>query len=284
MLYPNEKRAREVGAALGEPRLVWAFISADPQFHSVKTILEKMGFREGLLYIVGVSLVSYLLTTRGEEHWALAAEFSSRPYSQSLRKFVRESPSLARLREQRLRRLELYLSRAVPLLEPEIEKESIDLSRILASLSTAMEATPDSKTSAFAAKMALYTAVAGGRRFSGGDKVPIPVDYRVSLTTLTSGMLEGWTCQQDIRRLAQIIRSSLRTTIVRLWEAASKAAEKPPVLLDSVAWVSGLCIDENIERPAIIGECIARKVGVDSYLDRLSVLWGYLDRCNYSRP
>ncbi len=284
MLYPNGKRAHEVGAALGDPQLVWAFVYADPQFHSVKTILEKMGFRDGVLYIVGISLVSYLLTTRGEEHWRLAAEFSSRPYHQSLRRFVLESPSLARLREQRLRRLELYLSRAVPLLEPEIDEETIDLSRLLKTLSAAMEATPESKTIAFAVKMALYAAVAGNRGFSGGEKVPMPVDYRVALTTLTSGMLEGWTCQQDVRRLAQVIRSSLRDTIVRLWEAVSRAAEKPPVLLDSVVWVSGLCIDENIERPAVIGECIARKVGVDSYLDRLSVLWGYLDKCGYARP
>jgi len=285
MLYPNEQRAREVGISLGDRYLVETFVKVDPQFNSVKSILGKMGFHEGALYVVGVSLVSYMLSLRGEVHWSLAAELSSKPYHQSLKRFVQESPSLVRLREQRLRRLEIYLSRVAPILRRELDKDVVDLTKVLKVLESQLSTSPGSKTVAFATKMLMYALIAEGKKFSGGEGVPIPVDYRVSLVTLTSGMLEGWVCGDDIRKLAHDVRARWRSTVVKLWEAASRAAGTPPILLDSVVWVCGLCIDENVEKPSGIGECITSSFRLDpSLVGKLEVLWSNLIRCSHASP
>uniref|UniRef100_A0A7C3WQQ9 N-glycosylase/DNA lyase n=1 Tax=Thermofilum pendens TaxID=2269 RepID=A0A7C3WQQ9_THEPE len=68
-LRPDEQRAVEVGRALATPGLVEHLAETDPQMSAVRRIVKRLGFPEGALYVVGVSLLSYMLSERGEKHW-----------------------------------------------------------------------------------------------------------------------------------------------------------------------------------------------------------------------
>ncbi|MEZ0345738.1 MAG: N-glycosylase/DNA lyase [Infirmifilum sp.] len=282
MFFPNEEKARQVGLTLREPRLADEFVRADPQYHSVEKILGKMGFIEGTLYIVGIALVSYMLTTRGEDHWSLTAKYAQGSSFEALRRFVMESPSLARFRDQKARRIETYVSKVSPHLRELLEKNTISLDEVHRLIAENIEGRIDDKTVVFAVKMLYYSLLASKKIFTGGEKIPIPVDYRVSLVTFTSGMLQGWRCNDNLREFARIARSTYRPVIIKLWGIVSDVAGIPSLKLDSIAWVSGLCIDENLEQPGRVEECLLRRYNIESSLiGHARVLWGELINCSH---
>ncbi|MEM0223081.1 MAG: N-glycosylase/DNA lyase [Thermofilum sp.] len=278
-LFGDPERARRVGRALARSGLVEKLVSADPQMAAVEEILRKLGFKEGALFIVGVALVSYMLSRKGEEHWALAASSARAPYWEALTSFVENSPSLARLRRQRLARLSTYLEHAKRF-ESLLEAPEVDLDAFHSLLVRAMGSSADSKTAAFAAKMLLYSCLASGRRFTGGWSIPMPVDIRVALVSLTSGMVRGWNCSSDLLALASELRSRWRPKLISLWNLASEEAGTPPVVLDAAVWVPGGCIEEYLRTGSPLRRCVEQLVGSEEdYVAPLEELWGALSAC-----
>ena len=280
MLFPDEERAVKIGFSLRDPRLVEVFIKSDPQFHSVAEIIERLGFIDGSLYIMGVALISYMLSARGEAHWRLAAQNARPPFSQSLLDFVRSSPSLAKLRAQRLGRIEKYLRESVPKLKRLLDAKVVDLDLVHRALTESLGAGSDRKTVVFAVKMLYYSLMVVGRESTACETIPIPVDYRVALVTFTSGLLRGWTCDQDLKALAQSSRTRYRQEIIRLWSIVAREAKVPPLALDSIVWVSGLCIDKNLRHPDKIQECLSNENNIGAeYSEKIRILWSELEAC-----
>lgn len=282
-LSEDPGRARSVGRALSRRGLVERLISSDPQMSAVKEILRKLSFEEGTLFIVGVALVSYMLTRKGEEHWVLAASAAHAPYQKALRRFVEKSPSLARLRSQRLVRLDAYLEYAERL-ENLLRAPEVDLDAFHSLLLRALRSSAESKTAAFAAKMLLYSCLASGRKFRGGWSIPMPVDIRVSLVSLTSGMVRGWNCSSNLLALASELRSRWRPRLISLWRLVSEEAGFPPVMLDAAVWVPGGCIEEYLRSGFPLEMCAERFTGgKEDYLASLAELWSALSGCRESR-
>jgi len=272
----NPGRAEEIGLLLGRRgrELPYIFMRGDPQYRAVEEIYAQLGLREGLLYVVGVSLISYMLSTRGEEHWGMAALHAAQGYPRGLLEFAEKSPSTALYRRAKLSRLKKYLSRAAPVLARRLDGGTLRPGDIPLILAETLDARADSKTLVFAAKMAYYLYRAAGISVEP-PRTPIPVDYRVSLVTLTSGIAA--TDKADLRRAAREIRSRYKESVVDAWNRVSETASIPPALLDNIVWVTGRCIDENLGRPHRIPACLeARVPEAASYLDILSELWSAL--------
>jgi len=278
-LHPDEQRAAEVGRALATPGLVELLTETDPQMSAVRRIVERLGFAEGSLYTVGVSLVSYMLSERGEKHWELAASYASAPFGDALLRFARESRSLAKFREARLRRVKAYVD-ASPRLRELLSAGEVDLDLFHRSLLDAMGGERESKTIAFAVKMLYYACRAAGVKAVGGWKVPMPIDFRVSLVSLTSGMVAGWDCSQNLLRLASELRSSWKRVLVNLWRKAAEEAGAPPLVLDAAVWVAGGCIEDGLRERRRPGGCApALAPGRQELQKALSELWRELERC-----
>lgn len=271
----NEKRAEEVGLRLGShPGLPQIFMEADPQYQAVKDILENLGLVEGMLYVVGIALISYMLTTRGEEHWRTAARYSKLGFPRGLIEFVEKSNSTALYRRAKRKRLEKYLKHASPSLKPLIEKKA-NPDAIVKRLSSLLDARGESKTITFAAKMAYYVYSAAGIRVEP-PSTPMPVDYRVCLVTVTSGIARTGI---PPRKAARILRSSYTRRVRETWSRVSSSARIKPVLLDNIVWLAGRCIDENLDDPGGISACLQRRVPSSKrYLDALRELWLALTR------
>lgn len=279
-LSEDPNRAREIGIALSRRGLVEWLISTDPQMSAVKDILTTLGFVEGVLYITGVALVSYMLSRKGEEHWLLAASTAYSPYEEALVRFVKSSPSLSRLRNQRLTKLSAYLESAANRLKLLLLAPEVDLDAFHSELVKAMRFSTSSKTAAFAAKMLFYSCLASGRRYRGGWRIPIPVDIRVALVTLTSGMIRGWSCSSDLLALASWLRSRWKPKLITLWNIASEEARMPPIVLDSAVWVPGRCVEEHIRLGSSLEECAeSLAYGNKYYIDSLTQLWTALSAC-----
>ncbi len=239
----NESRGRLLGGLFARAEgLVRDLEVADPQMHAVKRIIEKVGPTKGACYVVGVALVSYMLSRRGEEHWALAAEYAGDDVEKALLRFVRESPSLSRFRLRREKRVMAYARRVLPQLLSGFEEYARDLARLWRLLSSSLGADPSSKTLAFAVKMFYYAAKASGVECRLPAEVPIPVDYRVCLVSLTSRLVEGW--RGDLREGARRLRSSGSREVRNAWSLVSKVSGLAPLELDTVLWLVGGAAEE----------------------------------------
>lgn len=268
----NIERAKEIGLKFGKNRnLPEIFMKNDPQYKAVENIYAQLGLRDGLLYVVGISLISYMLSTRGEEHWGTAALYATRGYPEGLLEFVEKSPSTALYRRAKYLRVRKYLRLAAPILARRLTEGIIEPQNIPLILANALGTKADTKTLVFAAKMAYYFYKAAGIQVNP-PSTPIPVDYRVSLVTLTSGIATSKA--MDLRKAAREIRSRYRKNVIEAWNTVSSTAGIPPALLDNIIWVAGRCIDEHLGKPQEIPRCLEKAVPeAKCYMDVLSELW-----------
>ena len=266
-LYFNIPRAYELGKTLGKNKEIYfVFMKADPQYLAVQRIIDALGYVEGTLYIIGVSLISYMLSLRGERHWELAATYAEKyGFPLGLVNFAEISPSLKRYRKKRVERIQKYLSKSVYMLENIISKEEIDLLSVTKTLASTLNTSSNAKTVVFAAKMTQYACYYHEKKTINGEKIPIPVDHRVSLVSLTSGLVEGWKDKKYLPRVANILRDKYRGKLQEMWKIVSSTSETSALMIDNVVWVSGRCIEENLlNKPGQIEKCIQALTGCDN--------------------
>lgn len=231
---------------------------SDPQYNAVQRIIDTLGFSEGTLYIIGVSLVSYMLSLRGERHWELAATYAERfGFPDGLISFAKNSPSLRRYRKKRVERIQRYLSESVPRLKSVLSRDNVDLLGITEALASTLNTSREAKTVVFAAKMAIYACHYQGKSVANAEEIPIPVDHRVSLVSLTSGLVGGWRDIKRLPRTANILRDKYRRKLQEMWKIVSKTSGTPALMIDNIVWVSGRCIEENLlKTPGTIEACV----------------------------
>ena len=281
MIFFDSKRVEELARLLSQSGndFYEFFIERDPQYTAVREILSKMGFSEGAFYIVGVAIVSYMLATRGEEHWMTAASYASGDPDQSLLSFVESSASLRKFRTARIKRIQKYIQNKEEIIEA-FKGEEIDLGEFSYKLAEILDANINDKTILFASKMLLYTCRAANIGFKNFEKLLIPVDYRVSLVTLTSGIAKGWRCNENLRSLAGDLRSRYKKEVQEAWRRVGEASGIPPILLDAPIWLVGGCIDKAEFNPQEILRCVRENLAPSpNLLEVLKEFWCELDKC-----
>ncbi len=236
------RRAEVLGSLIARARsLIEDCEQADPQMAAVSSIVSRLGVGYGIAYVVGVALVSYMLATRGEDHWALAASHAEGNAKAALLSFVTSSPSLARFREVRVRRARVYAEKLMDKIARHYSAYAENLASLWRDLYTTLNARPEAKTIVFAVKMFYYAAKAAGLRCRLLPTLPVPVDYRVCLVTLTSLLVQG--PAGDLRGNARTLRKEGAHLVRKGWSLVSKKAGLAPLNLDALLWTLGGAID-----------------------------------------
>jgi len=256
------ERARAVASAFRDAAgLVDVYEAKDPQYRAVEEIVGKLGLEEGAAYVVGVAIVSYQLASRGEEHWLLAARHARRPVDAALRSFVAQSPSLARLRARRMARVNRFIEAFLGVMLAGFDGYSMDLHSFWRDLSRALGADARSKTIAFAVKMMYYALKVRGAAPEVPFEVPIPVDYRVCLVSLSSGVVTRGRAA-DLREDASALMGRRPGVVREAWGLVSGMSLIPPLRIDSVLWLTGGAILESRLDPSSAMRILRDRLGL----------------------
>ena len=215
----------------------------DPQFTAVSRLASTLGKGPAMVYAILVSIVSYRLTMKGEEWWECLvrhvlerepkSEYSLKHIVSDVIEYLRRCPGSILQREAKIKRvLKAYSSIEVRrLLQGLLEDpEDLDLKLLTLTLSRGLNARADSKTVAFAAKMAYYVYRFDAPRRVKGGNIAIPVDSRVACFTYSSKLIETRSYKDIVAR---------PKTAQMIWNTISSKTGIPTVNLDVLAWRLG---------------------------------------------
>lgn len=241
----NEERVKVVSSifkSLGREGCE-EFIRVDPQYMSLSKLPSLCGAVSIELAALN-SLVSYMLSMRGEEFWSLFAGFAASRCGKV--KDFSEAVELVKEFTRSYNRL--YLDAKIKRLNKVLRCGDVfkylgrgQIKEYLNKLSLCLEADKNSKTLVFSAKMAYYVL-----RSIGADadlsNISIPVDRRVALVTLTSGLLTiPNKTKRTLKGLENLTEELLRRPeVVReVWDVVSRESGIPALLIDVPIWLVG---------------------------------------------
>ena len=215
----------------------------DPQFRAVKYIVDRHGYKS-LAIVVANSIVSYRLSSRGEDYWVeFSREISSVDINSAediisfMSYFLPTSRGNRFLIKQKITRLRKALSIIASIYDN--PHKYVDLYRLLQELSQALEAEIYSKTVVFSVKMAYYTHRLLGASIVNGDKIPVPVDKRISLLTSTSSIIDY---------PPSLILSKYQVDASSAWMRVAQRAGIESVSIDALLWLPARGVDKIISK------------------------------------
>ncbi len=240
----NQDRLLRVSAILVSSHirnLVRRLEDEDPQYLSVRDLVEKRGINETSVLAVLNALVSYRLAMRGEDWWRCWSRYHINiPVRNDLvalvedeTRFVEECRGAVFQRSAKIKRLQRMRSRGLPVLRilygsPLRIFDSAQW--LIKGLAQALSSKPYAKTIVFAAKMAYYTGRTVNRERMAPWDAMIPVDLRVACFLYSTGIIETTGYREIMRdpRKAQ-------EAILEL----AKQIGVPPLNLDTLFWRTG---------------------------------------------
>ena len=219
----------------------------DFQYAAVKKILLLTNDLIDAAYvIVGTASVSYMLSMKGEKHWLLLVDYAKKMPGHSataiLWKFVEESPSLTRFRSNKLKRIR-KLQENYSIFRQEFDTFVKDFNSLRKYLASTYRAGVDDKTIVFAVKMFYYVLKAYNIKTRIPFDIPIPVDHRISLVSLTSGLIEAPV--EDYSKYANVLRTKYSKLVRSAWGEVSRQSQIPALRIDSPLWIIGGIIENS---------------------------------------
>ena len=228
----SEDRVAKLSEVLRELSLsdVLAFEERDPQFIVVKKLCTALNDPGLVAVLVAMnSVVSYMLTGRGEKHWGYFSEYFSRNRPSDLcrdfKAYVMKSPYLARGRDVKVNRIDRFCSAKLH----DKLRDLTNLNEAWRLLANGLRSPINSKTVVFAIKMLYYAYRACGVNVKPPEDLPVPVDYRIATLTQCSGLINA-----DVKLLM-----SRQGIVQEAWGRVTRLSGIPQVNLDSLLWVIG---------------------------------------------
>ncbi len=253
------------------------FEERDPQFIVITKLCSALRDVNTVLKLTILnSLVSYQLTGKGEDHWEYFVNYfiSNKPRDlcSDFLDYVVGSKYLARFRESRVKRVRGVCPKIVNWDLANYVKDLLGLWRAITRI---VGGSGEEKTIVFSVKMAYYVYRACGFSVAVPMEIPIPVDYRVSLVTICSGLLQMGPLTNP-SKLAREVMVRRRREIQGVWSEVGRLSGIPPLNLDSVVWVlGGLLIDSSFRISDAVAGLRGLGVGVDeSVIELLHLLGG----------
>ncbi len=249
-----------IAGILRELGIVWVrgFEERDPQYAAVTRLCRELEHDVDKILKLTIlnALVSYQLTGKGEDHWNYFANYfiGNKPVDlcRDFINYVMNSRYLARYRDSKVKRIRSTC--------PQIARLSLsnylnDLASLWRLLSRITNTHGDEKTIVFAVKMAYYVGRACGLDLSVPMDIPIPVDYRVTVMTICSGLMPIIGNSNKVTDLARELMTRHRREIQGVWSEIGRLSGIPPLNLDSVIWVlGGLLINSSFNVDRAINE------------------------------
>ncbi len=246
-VYVDSRRIRVIAEKIRQVGLepILLIEEHDPQFKAVLEIVERTNDEcIAFLLIVLNAIVSYRLSSPGEEYWLEFASYvSSRKIHnvhevfENIKRFLTVSKGNRLLREQKIRRLtKLLTSSSLGYLLDLCRNNRINLVEVADILANSLNSKRNSKTIVFACKMSYYFLKAIGHNIIPPFEIDIPVDRRIALISYTSGLVKLTPSTSNVRKIAPILlhNSSL---IASTWREISNLSSIPPLNIDSLAWL-----------------------------------------------
>lgn len=204
----------KIAGVLRELGINWVrdFEERDPQYLAVAGLCRALGHdvETTLKLTILNALISYQLTGKGEDHWNYFANYfiGNKPVDlcRDFINYVINSRYLARYRESRIRRVQNVCPQMAGL---SLGNYLNDLESLWKLLSRVTNARGDEKTIVFAVKMAYYVGRACGLDISVPMDIPIPVDYRVTVITICSGLIPVVGSPNNVADLARDLMTSV---------------------------------------------------------------------------
>jgi DNA-(apurinic or apyrimidinic site) lyase len=276
----DEGRVRAVAEAfshLGRDGVV-AFERRDPQMGSAVSLAMKCGPVKASALLGINALVSYMLTERGEEFWDSFSKFASERCSSDPVSVVIEFTRI--FNRFNLKAKLTRLQKVMKCLSYAGMETFTDLEKYWSFLRKCLNLKGDEKTLVFSVKMVYYGLKASGMKVEAPSNVPIPVDRRVSIVTLTSGIIKGSepTLQGIRKDAAELMRRRRRVTSV--WNEVARRSAIPPLHLDAPVWLVGRYVNSWSRRNALEG---LKHIGLDEEIG-INKLRRLIDELLYLLP
>lgn len=231
----------------------------DPQYIALKELASVKGCEEAFLIALANALVSYRLAGYGEDYWEEVSSFFRRNHGiieELFIEFLRIHSRFNRFAvEAKISRLKKFFnSKLYELLVQEPSRYCSNLYGLVQEVSKIYRQPVNAKTIVFAAKMYSYVCRICLGEYVLEHRVDIPVDRRVALFTLTSGMVIPVGSRLTKTSLALHIRSLMarhRDLVVRVWRIVSMKTGIPPLQLDTIIWLASRYINTMDEKAFI---------------------------------
>lgn len=218
------------------------FEEKDIQYIVVKELSSLYDVKKLSIIVVGVALVSYLLSTKGERHWIYFKNLALKNYTcsfdQILLKFLEKSPSMLRFKDKRIKRMQRYIDRVIPLFRKNFSIYSENLLSFRDTLAKSMETGFTSKTISFSIKMFYYVLKSYNIPVNIPMSIPIPVDYRVCIFSILSGIFKNNVEKNKIGLQARILRGKYAKDVRKMWNHICLKINVPPLRLDTFIWTT----------------------------------------------
>lgn len=257
----NYERVEVLSELIGKLGLetIYFIEEKDKQLEAMRNLYAKTG-HVGYVCLLAVSnaLISYKLSVKGEEYWlTFSKELSKTKPSlnyalENIVRFLRKHRLNVINLEQKINRLRrLYSSNIVHKIFNNPEAYARNIVKLWKDISEALHTDPKSKTIVFSIKMFYYAYYASTDiRIRLPMEIPIPVDFRVSIISLTSGLLQFKRSMMFSDKV-KLLLSKYGDAVREAWNEVSERANVPPLNLDALIWVFGRnvtlqCSKENI--------------------------------------
>ncbi len=235
----------------------------DKQFEAMK-ILHSRTKHTGYVCLLAVSnaLISYRLSMKGEDYWLLFAKYFSKTHPNFFKaldnivNFLNTYKVNRILLKQKISRLrKFYESRISRTLFEKPWYYSKDITKLWRELARNLNTSPRRKTIVFSVKMFYYAYYAStGVRISLPYEIPIPVDFRVALISLTSGLIS--INSRNLREKANLLLAKYDETVRDVWKIISQKTNIPPLNLDALVWVLGKYVSTRCNKNLIVSRTI----------------------------
>ncbi|MGC9009090.1 MAG: N-glycosylase/DNA lyase [Sulfolobales archaeon] len=246
VIYLNRDRAIELGIFLREfgSDKIELFEITDPQYKALENLYRELNDCSSLaLLTVLNSIVSYQLSTTGEDYWWEFSRYQEfKKYSRNpemlwdaFRRFLLSSRGNTSAREIKLRRISRLREEEFHIeIYAKFSDYAKDLGSFARRLSEILRQSIYDKTIVFSVKMLYYVARICNMKIGGFEEVKIPVDRRVAAVSFTSEMVDV----VDNRDVVEYIMREKKTAL-RAWDIVSETSGIPLIKLDSLIWVIG---------------------------------------------
>ncbi|ADI31209.1 N-glycosylase/DNA lyase [Staphylothermus hellenicus] len=245
MYKVNVKRAEFIGSLINRVRdFIDLLEKNDPQYLAVSELVKHYGKELASIILVANALISYQLSSRGEEYWsALSKWFIDRrekikdinDIMENHVMFLKYTNYNKMGLRHKIKRLQLFYnsSLAKNLVNSPL-KYCNQLDKLVYEISKILKTDPTAKTVVFAGKMYYYLCLTCEAEIGG--EIPIPVDRRNTFLAISSCIVMG--CRNNISTcVKELMTPRNRGIVIEAWKIVSEKANIPLYRLDSFTWL-----------------------------------------------
>lgn len=233
---------------------VLAIEEGDPQFQALRGLYMRLGdCNATALLAVLNSLVSYQLSSKGEDYWMEFSRYSFKAgnpddLAREFMDFLINSKGNKLLRDVKALRIKKFLnSKAHVEIYVKFHDLLKDLRGLREVIKRVLNVEGSEKTVVFAIKMFYYASRVCGNYVVPPMDIELPVDRRIAAVTYTSGIVDS--------ESAVVIEEVMRNykTVQKVWMEISRLSNIPPLNLDSIIWICGKYVrdEDRIDKAAL---------------------------------